>query len=380
MSPIVIEGVKWWFNNLRWTVHWASRPEHSKPHENTVTFLELVIDMEAATGMEFPGSCLSEKASRLAALLRTLARIYTLEVEGEKASWKTAFDPQVLQPTLTPLDAPRISGLSRRPRGLSSFTPAVAAANVWRALHPVQTATPTDTPAHRHDDRKSARASRTFALGHRINRSGITQHVVWRTKAEKEISLAREAALRAYYDASDKWQEKSGGAYASTPDSVAPLLAARLGANRAGTSSSTGTALRQAHGGVTRESGLLPRTISSTPSSSLLAAPKADKPDTAQKRANSYSKKADAADVSHCSPTPPHLLPCSSAQPASTSASSNGSTAVPRIASSLRELRLLHQEATASRIQTEPNLILAEANGETARGVNERQVHDRGRS
>ncbi len=53
-SPIVIEAVKWWMNQLRWTPHWASRPQERPSHAYTATFAEMVVDCEAATGIELP--------------------------------------------------------------------------------------------------------------------------------------------------------------------------------------------------------------------------------------------------------------------------------------------------------------------------------------
>ncbi len=361
MSPIWIEGVKWWFNNLRWTVHWASRPEHRKQHEYTVAFLELVIDAEAATGMDFPGNCWAEKASRFAALLRSLARVYTLEVDGERASWKTAFDPQATQPTLVPLDGPKLSGLSRRPRWLSRSTPSVAAANVWRALNPEPEMSSAGVPVPGRRGRSGARTTRTFAQEHRINRSGITQQVVWRTRAEKEISIARDAALRAYYDASDRWQRNLAGPMPVHPDCLSASLQARLRPTQTGIPSPSCSAKQRAQGKAASEITSTSRITSSILSGSSPSLPS--------------SRTAQAASTRTCSSTKPADT---THHTSSTSASSCGSAAVPRVATTLHELRLQHQEDVARSAQTEISLIQANANGKAAHGVHERHLPKRG--
>ncbi len=101
-SPIVVEGVRWWFNNLRWSAHWSCRPPHRRSHEYTSSFLELLIDVELAIGLELPGSDWLDKSKRLASLLRNMARIYTVQVDGATVSWKEALDPHSSLPPSPP--------------------------------------------------------------------------------------------------------------------------------------------------------------------------------------------------------------------------------------------------------------------------------------
>ncbi len=133
VSPIILEGVKWWMGQLRWTPQWADCPPERPAHNYTSVFLEFVVDCEAATGLEIPATCWHTKAIKLATIMRTLARIHTLEMNGRTTTWKDAFDPRTATLALTPLGAPRLSGVARRPRWLSQATPGVVAANAWRS-------------------------------------------------------------------------------------------------------------------------------------------------------------------------------------------------------------------------------------------------------
>ncbi len=406
MTPIWIEGARWWFNGLRWTAHWASRPERRKPHAYTATFLELVVDAEAATGMEFPGRCWSDKATRFAALLRTLARVHTLEVDGVKATWKAAFDPQVTQPTLIPLDGPKVSGLSRRPRWLSSTTPLVTAANVWRALNPEQVGSTADEERPGRSGREGARATRTFAQDHRIDRSGITQNVVWRSRAEKELAIARDAALRAYYDASDKWQRDPRGPMPVHPDSVSAATRARLrpspaknqgdtvgiititskiASSSSSCTSTSPTISRSVHSG---DKGSLPSTTCTSAACQTTPACISPCSTSAAFTAGATASRNTSASPSGTSSSPPswpsrNVQVGSHATTAfanttglitSTASSSSGSVMAPRVATTLRELRLQQQEDVARNAQAEDSLIKADASG-YAHGESERSAN-----
>ncbi len=217
-SPITIEGIRWWFNHLRWTPHWAERPDGRKPHHYTVTYSELVVDAEAATGLTLPGRDWHQKTVAFAALLRSMARVYGLEMNGNSVSWKNALDPRTDSPTLVPLGAPRVSGLARRPRWLSSHTPDVAAANVWRA---VQRAVDDGTP--RRDG-----IGRTFLRDCVIDKKGTHQVVLWRSRAEKQLQLSAAEAMNRFYEEMDKWQACPTGPPPRHPSQTAMGLAARL--------------------------------------------------------------------------------------------------------------------------------------------------------
>ncbi len=221
-SPITIEGIRWWFNHLRWTPHWAERPEGRKPHHYTVAYAELVIDAEAATGLTLPGKDWHQKTVLFAALLRSMARVYGLQLDGDESSWKNAFEPRTDVPTLVPLGAPRISGLARRPRWLSSHTPEVAAANAWRA---VQRAIGDGTL-------RGDNLGRTFLKNAVVDRKGTCQVVLWRSRAEKQLKINAAEALRKFYEDSEKWQACPVGPPPRHPSQAAAGLATRLAGER----------------------------------------------------------------------------------------------------------------------------------------------------
>ncbi len=150
------------------------------------------MDVEAAIGIDIPATTWHDKAIKLAALLRAMARIYTVQVDGVAGNWKCAADPRADYPSLTPLGAPRTSGVARRPRWMCQSTPAVVAANIWRNLeHHKQERGVTDTH----------HISRTFLQGHQVDRTGVKQVIVWTTRAEKEAKLRYENAMKNYYEA-----------------------------------------------------------------------------------------------------------------------------------------------------------------------------------
>ncbi len=201
-SPILIEALKWWVRGVKWTVHWSEKPEHRQTHEYTTSFLEMVVDVEAATGIDVPAKTWHDKAIKLAALLRNIARVYTVQIDGVAGSWKKAADPRADYPSLTPLGAPRTSGVARRPRWMCQSTPAVVAANIWRNLE-----------HHRkeHGTTDTQHITRTFLKGHQVDRTGIKQVIVWSTRAEKEAKLKFEDAMKHYYEAREKWQSNPKG-------------------------------------------------------------------------------------------------------------------------------------------------------------------------
>ncbi len=333
--------------------------------------------------MEFPGRGWSEKASRFAALLRALARVYTLEVDGRASSWRAALDPQVTQPTLVPLDGPKVSGTSRRPRWMSGSTPLVVAANVWRALNPAPVDSEAGVSKPGPDDRERVRATRTFAHNHRIDRSGIVQNVVWRTRAERELALSREAALRAYYDAIDKWQKDPKGPMPIHPNNVTAATRARLRPPSCGDQGNAVDAAAIA-------SRVVPSSSScASTSSATLSDRRNKKGEKSRKAAPCTARDAVTTSCTAISPSGTPTAPSSSPSSGfrdlglassvtlstvrlatSTASSSCGDIAAPFIATSLRELRLRQQEDAARAIQAADTLIRADANGE-AHGAGE---------
>ncbi len=100
------------------------------------------------------------------------------------------------------MGAPRVSGLSRRPKWLSNSTTTVIAANLWRFLQASG----------------GAMVSRgSFLRGQRIDRTGTCQQVVWRTRAERQLQLAYEEARKRYYEARDRWQANPVGPMPKEP-------------------------------------------------------------------------------------------------------------------------------------------------------------------
>ncbi len=216
-SPILIEAIKWWMAGVRWSEHWASRPDNRRSHEYTVSYLEMVVDIEASTGISIPEKGWHQKALKLAAIMRNIARIYAVQIGSDITTWKKAMDPKPDLPPLTPLGAPRISGLSRRPRWMCSSTTEVVAANIW-----LSGLAATDDAAGCDD-----RVGRKFLNDYVISRTGVRQVIVWTTRAEKELKIYYETALKRYYTARDHWQANPTG-----PPPMPPSLEAMAAAKR----------------------------------------------------------------------------------------------------------------------------------------------------
>ncbi len=370
-SPIVLEALVWWFNSLRWTPHWTSRPHTRLTHQYTSSFAELVVDFEATTGIQIPAQCWHEKATKIASLLRALAKVHTVEVDGNITCWKQALDPQVNYPPLTPLGGPRGSGYGHRPRWLSSTTTDVAAANVWRCLQKLPgTRTPavtvdTDTRGAPIDSANNV--PRTFLKGHVINRSGCKQVVVWKTRAEREIALLHAEKLRKYYEAVERWQSNPIGPMPRHPSTI-PIgqrgeTAPVHDLDQGRTSQPTATPLTSATGAAleasseTSANNLLREciVIPCPPPGAAREGPLEPVARGAPLRATSSSTTCSSHAASLTSPASgttsvPRVSatftfsanPCSRGQ----SASSNGSTSVPIVRTSLREIRedITHHE------------------------------------
>ncbi len=200
-SPILVEAIKWWMAGVRWSDHWANRPDNRRSHEYTVSYLEMVVDIEASTGINIPEKGWHQKALKLASIMRNIARIYTVQIGDVTSTWKDVMDPKPDLPPLTPLNAPRISGLSRRPRWMCGSTTEVVAANIWRS----GLSSGGEAPGC------NSRAGRTFLSDQVISRTGVRQVVVWRTRAEKELKIRYDTALKDYYNARDRWQANLSG-------------------------------------------------------------------------------------------------------------------------------------------------------------------------
>ncbi len=364
-SPIVLEALVWWFNSLKWTPHWTSRPQARPTHQYTSSFAELVVDFEATTGIQVPAQCWHDKATNIASLLRALAKVHTVEVDGHTTCWKRALGPQVNYPPLTPLGGPRGSGYGHRPRWLSNTTTDVSAANVWRCLQKLL-GTDTFAVTAARDSREALadrthNVPRTLLKGHVIDRSGCKQVVVWKTRAEREITLLHEERLRQYYEAVDRWQSNPTGPMPKHPSTLplctgggtAPMKELAHGRpsdppaaptdSAAGATceapSSTGGATDQIHEGTdiththfgVAGGGPIKPVVHGA--SRCTASPSTWRTN----QATSMDSPASDAPSEHREATtfPPPAVVC----PLGQSASSNGSTSVPIVRTTLREIR-----------------------------------------
>ncbi len=180
--PHYLEPVLWWWNRLKW----RKRPGDAVLNEptNSATYLEAVIDMEQATGFYIgsDGACKttwSEKARVLAYIVRTLARIGTVTVNGAESNLKRAVGPRTDVSSLTPLGGTVMSGYGRKPIWVYRGTPELAAVNVWRARNADRTG-PASTNTG--NQRK-----RTFARDWMIDRDGYPPNTEWCPRAVREL-------------------------------------------------------------------------------------------------------------------------------------------------------------------------------------------------
>jgi hypothetical protein len=177
-------------------------------------------------GVDLPATGWHEKASVIGSLLRRLATIYTMRYKLEAVSWKGFFEPSAVAPTLTPLGAPRLSGLSRRPRWLSGTTPEVVASNMWKCLKAWQAKKQLEQgarrPARGEREEHEEQVTRTLTKGWRVDRTGFKQVLVWKTRAEKELAGKCRETLDDYYKALDAWQRNPVGPIPRHPSTRTP--------------------------------------------------------------------------------------------------------------------------------------------------------------
>ena len=194
---LTAEALRWWFNQLAWTPNWKDRPKERHTHAYTATYLEMVVDFETATGMTVPGSGWGNKASRMAAMLKSMARIYTIvENELSTVTWQQALEPKSGYPTLTPLGAPREPGVSRRPKWLCASTSLTVAGNIWRCLKvaPENMKTPQGY-------------KQAVVKDHTLDRTGFNDGPIWRSGAELTLIEIKAKAYREYDDELEKWRK-----------------------------------------------------------------------------------------------------------------------------------------------------------------------------
>ncbi len=179
--------------------------------------------MELSTGFKLgeDGACgktWAEKARVLAYIVRTLARVHTVECDGQITSLRKAVAPCTDATSLTPLGAPVLSGYGRRPRWLSDRTPEVAAYNVWRAReHEKRTITRTATRNPR---------LRTFARNWEVNYQGYPTDNLWTpTSTRTFFTITREKRANDARAGHDGTEERTIAKKRRTEDDMAANLA-----------------------------------------------------------------------------------------------------------------------------------------------------------
>ncbi len=171
----------WWLNQLRWTPRWTERPSERHPRDYQSAFLELAVDFEAATGITLKDSggqalTWNQKGLRVAAMMRTIARLHTIELDGARQSFAQAYMTNPSVGVFVPLGGPRVPGLGRRPQWVAKHTAAVAAANAWKAA------------AEAAGGERDPRARRqTFAENWKLERTGCPEAPKWKSRAEEEL-------------------------------------------------------------------------------------------------------------------------------------------------------------------------------------------------
>ncbi len=133
----------------------------------------------------------ADKAKMVSYLIKAASRMFTITRWGDKTDYKQALLPRSSVSSLTPLGAPLMAGLARRPVWASRLTPSAVAANVWRAR-----------ASDRFKQVSSSRGSwagaraRTFANDWEIDYSHFPSENRWQPDAIAKISMASEAAKR----------------------------------------------------------------------------------------------------------------------------------------------------------------------------------------
>ena len=139
-------------------------------------------------------------------MLRSIARINTIQHDGNTTTLKDAFRPQPGYPSLTPLGAPREPGWGRRPRWISSTTAKVAAANAWKhARAAAQRGSIYSMPPQ------------AFIKDAEIHRRGIPTPMQWDSKDEQTIRAIQLRARREYYRKCSEWQANPIGPIPKPP-------------------------------------------------------------------------------------------------------------------------------------------------------------------
>ncbi len=189
------DAIRWWLNQIKWVT--PSSAVNLSAASSSVTFLECAVDFELSTGLRLglEGSCgptWADKAKAMAYLMKAAARIFTIKHHGRDIGYNAALRPSPNVFSLSPLGAPLMSGLARRPVWACAHTPQVVAANLWRA---------------RAADRLAAAAaprtaavpsrSRTFAAAWELNYSGFPAQNRWQPEVLERLYKAAADARNA---------------------------------------------------------------------------------------------------------------------------------------------------------------------------------------
>jgi hypothetical protein len=187
------DAVRWWLNNLRWPTTGAVVGLPSP--WTSATYLECVVDMELSTGFRLglDGACettWAAKAKTLYYIVRTLARIHTINVGDGKGLFKSVLSPLPSVSALSPLGAPVQAGFARRPIWACPHTPDVVAANVWRARAAETRARATGAST------SAAARARTFAHDWTVTYSGYPAQDRWRAQSAIDLEAAIARTIR----------------------------------------------------------------------------------------------------------------------------------------------------------------------------------------
>ncbi len=187
------DAVRWWLNRLQWPT--ADAVVGLPSPLTSATYLECVVDLELSSGLRLgvDGSCgttWAAKAKALYYIVRTLARIHTIDVGHEKSAFKTALSPRPSVSALSPLGAPLQAGFARRPIWACQRTPEVVAANVWRAKAAEARARAAGTSS------STAARARTFAHDWTLTYAGYPSQDLWRPRSSIELEANIAKATR----------------------------------------------------------------------------------------------------------------------------------------------------------------------------------------
>ena len=178
---IYVDYVRRWLNLLEWRPR--TEDEHLNTPGNTITHLELLVDFELTTGIKIGDEgpttlSWAERARLLGYYIKTIARVYMVELNGMKTGFTKAMRPILDAASLAPFGAPVLSGYARKPYWTHQGTPSAIATNVWKARQ-------NDIIS---SESAANRRNRSFAHRHNLNLSGyrLGQWLMASSKVQQE--------------------------------------------------------------------------------------------------------------------------------------------------------------------------------------------------